>query len=70
MKSETVRSQKVVSRKRISPVQLTGSNLSNHLCLLLKPHLNEDRIKVSDRRDDSQQEISKANLEDGKQMDK
>ena len=66
MKSETIRSQKVISRKRISPVKLTGSNLSNHLCLLLKHHLNEDRIKMSDRRDDSQQEMSKANLEDGK----
>lgn len=66
MKSEIIRSQKIISRKRISPVKLTGSNLSNHLCLLLKPHLNEDRIKMSDRGDDSQQEMSKANLEDGK----
>ena len=41
MKSETIRSQKVISRKRISPVKLTGSNLSNHLCLLLKHHLND-----------------------------
>lgn len=69
LKSETLRSQKVIcrkSRKRAPPVKQIGSKLSNHLCLLLKSHLNEDRIKMSGRKDDSQQEMSKANLQDGK----
>ena len=69
MKSEVLRSQKVIcrkSRKRAPPVKQIGSKLPNHLCLLLKSHLNEDRIKMSGRKDDSQQEMSKANLRDGK----
>lgn len=65
MKGEAIgqSDHKQQSRKTGPPVKQTESIISNHLCLFLNSHLNQNRIKMICVEDDSQQEMSKADLE-------